>query len=319
MTPPGCAATCGIDSTNPGDGTGPGRAAAEYVMGQLQEVGLDPVLVESAPGRSSVLLRLEGADPVRPGLVVHGHLDVVPAAAADWSVDPGASRDGCLWGRGAVDMKDMDAMVLACVRDLAWSGRRPARPLTVVFFADEEAGGVFGSHWVVDNHPEWFAGRPRRSARWGYSVTVPRADGDAGPRIPHPDRGEGIAWLQLVARGRAGHGSLVNTENAVTRLAQALARIADHQWPREIIPSVRRLLVGLGELTGQRYDEADLDAAPGRPGPRGRLRRPDAAGHRQPDHAQRRVQSTMSSRRPRPLGWTPASCPARARAARHPA
>ena len=254
-----------IDSTNPGDGTGPGeRAAAEYVMGQLQDVGLDPVLVESAPGRSSVLLRLDGADPGRPGLVVHGHLDVVPAAASDWSVDPfGAEeRDGCLWGRGAVDMKDMDAMVLACVRDLARSGRRPSRPLTVVFFADEEAGGVFGSHWVVDNHPEWFAGATEAiSEVGGYSVTVPRADGTAGRAYLIQTAEKGIAWLQLVARGRAGHGSLVNAENAVTRLAQALARIAEHQWPRELIPSVRRLLVGLGELTGQRYDETDLDAA----------------------------------------------------------
>lgn len=172
-------------------------------MGQLQEVGLDPVLVESAPGRSSVLLRLEGADPVRPGLVVHGHLDVVPAAAADWSVDPfGAEeRDGCLWGRGAVDMKDMDAMVLACVRDLARSGRRPARPLTVVFFADEEAGGVFGSHWVVDNHPEWFAGATEAISEVGATRSQSPRGRDGGPRIPHPDRGEGD---RLAPAGRPG-------------------------------------------------------------------------------------------------------------------
>ncbi|MGB4809355.1 MAG: M20/M25/M40 family metallo-hydrolase, partial [Candidatus Phosphoribacter baldrii] len=117
-----CAELIRIPSVNAGDNQGPGeRAAAEWVMEQLHEVGLDPVLVESSPGRASVMVRIEGADPTLPGLVVHGHTDVVPANAADWQVDPfGAEeRDGCLWGRGAVDMKDMDAMILASVRDLA--------------------------------------------------------------------------------------------------------------------------------------------------------------------------------------------------------
>src|SRR5690606_34891925 len=111
-----------IDTSNYGDGSGPGeRAAAEYVMGLLQEVGLDPQLTESGPGRASVVVRTEGRDPGRGGLVLHGHLDVVPAEASDWSVDPFAAeeRDGMIWGRGAVDMKDMDAMLIATLRQLA--------------------------------------------------------------------------------------------------------------------------------------------------------------------------------------------------------
>ena len=110
-----------IDSSNYGDGSGPGeRAAAEYVMASLQEVGLEPELFESAPGRANVVVRLPGVDPSRPALVLHGHTDVVPAAAQDWSVDPfgGEEIDGMLWGRGAVDMKDMDAMMLAVVRQM---------------------------------------------------------------------------------------------------------------------------------------------------------------------------------------------------------
>src|SRR5665811_2103838 len=119
-----------IDSSNYGDGSGPGeRACAEYVMGELAEVGLAPLYVESAPGRANVIVRIEGSDRSRPGLAVHGHLDVVSANSADWQVDPFAAevRDGCIWGRGAIDMKNMDAMILANVRHLARSGVKPPR------------------------------------------------------------------------------------------------------------------------------------------------------------------------------------------------
>src|SRR6478752_3448811 len=156
-----CADLIRIESVNYGDGSGPGeRKAAEYVMDQLTEVGLDPVLVESEPGRASVMIRIEGSDTSRPGLAVHGHLDVVPANAADWQVDPfsGEERDGCIWGRGAVDMKDMDAMIIANLRHLARTGEKPARTTIFVFFADEEAGGLQGSRWIVDEHRDWFEG-----------------------------------------------------------------------------------------------------------------------------------------------------------------
>src|SRR6188472_1217809 len=171
-----CADLIRIESVNYGDESGPGeRKAAEYVMEQLTEVGLDPVLVESRPGRASVMVRVEGSDPSRPGLAVHGHLDVVPTNAADWSVDPfGAEeKDGCIWGRGAVDMKDMDAMILSVVRHLARTGTVPPRDLVVVFFADEEAGGTKGSHFLVEHHPDVFEGVTEAiSEVGGYSVTV---------------------------------------------------------------------------------------------------------------------------------------------------
>jgi acetylornithine deacetylase/succinyl-diaminopimelate desuccinylase-like protein len=249
-----------IDSTNYGDGSGPGeRAAAEYVLGQLTEVGLDPTYVESAPGRGNVLLRVEGSDRGRPALVVHGHLDVVPANAQDWQVDPfaGEERDGCLWGRGAVDMKDMDAMILANLRDLARSGRTPPRDLVFAFFADEEAGGAMGSHWVVEHRPEFFEGASEAiSEVGGFSVTVSSAKGGEPSRAYLLQTAEkGIVWLKLHARGRAGHGSVLNPANAVVRLAQAIARIDAHAWPREHIASVRQLLDGLGELTGIGYDD----------------------------------------------------------------
>jgi acetylornithine deacetylase/succinyl-diaminopimelate desuccinylase-like protein len=254
-----------IDSTNFGDRSGPGeREAAEYVVRRLREVGLEPTVVESEPGRTSVVVRLEGADRTRAALCLHGHLDVVPANAADWQVDPfsGELRDGCVWGRGAVDMKDMDAMILAVVRHLARTGTKPPRDLVVAFFADEEAGGVLGSHWVVDHHPELFDGVTEAiSEVGGYSVTVPSADGGAPSRAYLLQTAEkGIAWLRLHARGRAGHGSVPNHENAIVRLSEAIARISAHPWPREYVASVRQLLEGLSELTGVPYTDEDPEA-----------------------------------------------------------
>jgi acetylornithine deacetylase/succinyl-diaminopimelate desuccinylase-like protein len=226
-------------------------------MGELTDVGLDPLYVESAPGRANILLRIEGSDRSRPGLAVHGHLDVVPANAADWRVDPFAAevRDGCIWGRGAIDMKDMDAMILATVRHLARSDVKPPRDLVVGFFADEEAGGLLGSHWVVDNHPEVFEGVSEAiSEVGGFSVTVPAKNTGEPTRAYLLQTAEkGIAWLRLTAHGRAGHGSVPNDENAIVRLAAAIGRIDAHVWPREYIGSVRQLLDGVSEITGTPY------------------------------------------------------------------
>ncbi|MFC4555697.1 M20/M25/M40 family metallo-hydrolase [Georgenia faecalis] len=245
-----------IDTSNYGDGSGPGeRAAAEYVMGLLTEVGWEPELFESAPGRASVVLRIPGTDPTRPALVLHGHTDVVPARAEDWSVDPfgGVEQDGMIWGRGAVDMKDMVAMMIAVVRDMGRTGWRPQRDLVVAFFADEEAGGVFGARWAVEHRPELFDGATEAiSEVGGFSVEV---DGRRAYLLQTAEKG--LAWLRLLAEGSAGHGSQVNEDNAVTRLAGAVARIGAHPWPQQLGPTVHQLLTGVAELTGTRFDPED--------------------------------------------------------------
>jgi acetylornithine deacetylase/succinyl-diaminopimelate desuccinylase-like protein len=252
-----------IDTSNYGDGSGPGEArAAAYVVDQLREVGLQPQTFESDPGRVSVAVRIPGADRDRGALCVHGHLDVVPANAEDWSVDPfaGEERDGCVWGRGAVDMKDMDAMMIAAVRHLARTGTVPPRDLVVVFFADEEAGGTKGSHFMVAEHPEVFDGVTEAiSEVGGYSVTLTDRDGRERRTYLLQTAEKGIVWLRLTAHGRAGHGSVPNDENAIVRLAEAISRIAAHKWPREFIPSVRTLLDGLSEITGTSWSDEDLD------------------------------------------------------------
>lgn len=248
-----------IDTSNYGDGSGPGEAAAaDYVVRLVREVGLEPTVVESSPGRTSVVVRIDGADPERPALCLHGHLDVVPARAEDWKLAPfsGEERDGCLWGRGAVDMKDMVAMLLVCARDLARRGARPPRDLVFAFFADEEAGGVLGSHYVVDHHPELFAGVTEAvSEVGGYSITLPTTNGGHGRAYLVQVAEKGILWLRLRSRGRAGHGSVPNPDNAILRLSAALGRVSAHPWPREYLASVRGLLDGVSAITGTSYTD----------------------------------------------------------------
>jgi acetylornithine deacetylase/succinyl-diaminopimelate desuccinylase-like protein len=254
-----------IDTSNFGDDTGPGeREAADYVVASLQEVGLEPQLFESEPGRASVFVRLPGEDRERSGLVIHGHLDVVPAHAEDWSVDPFAAEviDGVLYGRGAVDMKDMDGMILAVVRHLARTGRKPPRDLVIAMFADEEAGGTLGAQWIVTHHPELFENCSEAiSEVGGYSITVPRKDTGEPTRAYLVQTAEkGFAWLRLRATGRAGHGSVPNHENAIVRLARAIDAIDAHTFPREYIASVRALLDGVTEISGTGWDPEDVDS-----------------------------------------------------------
>lgn len=254
-----------IDSTNYGDGSGPGeREAAEYVMAALREVGLHPEYFESAPNRASVIVRVTGADSSRPGLLLHGHLDVVPADPADWTVPPfsGDIVDGMIYGRGAVDMKDMVGMLLANARWLARTGTVPPRDIVFGFFADEEAGGAFGAEWLAINHPEVFAGCTEAiSEVGGYSITLQPADGGQERRTYLLQTAEkGYAWLRLRATGRAGHGSIPNSENAIVRLAEAVARIDAHVWGTELIAPVIALFDHVSQVTGIEWDRDDPGA-----------------------------------------------------------
>jgi acetylornithine deacetylase/succinyl-diaminopimelate desuccinylase-like protein len=247
-----------IDTTNTGDtATGAGeRLAAEYVAEKLSDVGIASQLIESEPGRTSLVARIPGRDRNRGGLVMHGHLDVVPAVAADWQVDPfaGEIRDGYLWGRGAVDMKNMDAMILAVVRQWAREGRIPPRDIVLAFFADEEAGGKLGAKYVVGRHPELFDGCTEAVGEvGGFSITLAE-----GRRIYPIMTGEkGLAWTRLTARGRAGHGSMVHPDNAVTALAETVARIGRHEFAVRLGPTVAAFLRQAATALGVPFDEAD--------------------------------------------------------------
>ncbi|MFJ7069322.1 M20/M25/M40 family metallo-hydrolase [Streptomyces sp. NPDC101115] len=245
-----------IDTTNRGGGDCRERPAAEYVAERLADAGIEPTLLERTPGRTNVVARIPGTDPSADALLVHGHLDVVPAEPADWTVHPfsGEVRDGIVWGRGAVDMKNMDAMVLAVVRSWARQGLRPRRDIVLAYTADEEASAEDGSGFLADRHAALFEGCTEGISESGAFSFHP----DPATTLYPIAAGErGTAWVKLTARGRAGHGSKVNTANAVTRLASAVARIGDHEWPVRITPTVRAALTELAALYGI---DTDLDA-----------------------------------------------------------
>ncbi|MFD4257966.1 M20/M25/M40 family metallo-hydrolase [Streptomyces sp. NPDC058534] len=253
-----CAELIRFDTSNP---TSDERACADRVVELLAEAGIASELVESAPGRANVVARIPGADPARGALLVHGHLDVVPADPAEWQVPPfsGEIRDGYLWGRGAIDMKDTVAVMLATARHFARTGTRPAREIVLAFLADEEAGGRFGAHWLVEHRPDLFAGVTEAIGEGGgFSYALD----DTRRLYPIENAQRGMAWMELTANGRAGHGSSPNDENAVTDLAESLTRIGRHTFPVRLIEPVRALLAEAARLQGidLDLDAEDLDA-----------------------------------------------------------
>jgi acetylornithine deacetylase/succinyl-diaminopimelate desuccinylase-like protein len=245
-----------INTSNP---THAERPAAEWVAYKLDEVGIESQIIEAAPGRASTVARIEGSDPSRAPLLIHGHLDVVPADAGEWSVDPfgGEVKDDQVWGRGAVDMKDMDAMTLAVVREWARAGRKPPRDVVLAFVSDEEAGGRQGAHHLVDNHADLFADCTEAiSEVGGFSVSL-----DEQTRLYLIQTAEkGINWLRLKASGAPGHGSMVHRDNAVTRLAAAVSRIGGHEWPIVVTDTVRATVEGLSAVTGKNLEAEDVDS-----------------------------------------------------------
>jgi acetylornithine deacetylase/succinyl-diaminopimelate desuccinylase-like protein len=262
-----CSELIRIDTSNAGDDAGPGeRVAAEYVAEKLADVGLEPTVVEPAPHRTSVVTRLAGTDPGRDALLIHCHLDVVPAVAADWTVHPfsGEVRDGFVWGRGALDMKNMCAITLAVVRQRLREGRRPSRDVVVAFVADEEHSGALGAGHLVLRRPELLDGCSEAIGEGGgFSVHAARSDGTPVRLYPVGTAQRGTAWLRLAAHGTAGHGSRRNRDNAVTRLAAALARIGAHDWPVRLTQPVRDFLREAGSALGVEADLADLAESTG--------------------------------------------------------
>jgi acetylornithine deacetylase/succinyl-diaminopimelate desuccinylase-like protein len=251
-----CRDLISIDTSNFGNDSGPGeRVAAERVATLLDEVGIASQLYQSAPNRTSLVADWapEGVDRDVSPLLVHGHLDVVPANADDWSVPPFAGEvvDDCVWGRGAVDMKDFDAMVLSVVRARARAGAAPRRPIRLIFTADEEAGSGLGATWLVDEHREVLEGCEEAIGEvGGFSLTV--QDDLRLYLIQTAEKG--MAWLNLIADGQAGHGSFRNDDNAVTELAAAVARIGVYEWPHKITDAQRAFLEAVSEAFGIELD-----------------------------------------------------------------
>ena len=257
-----------IDTSNTGDQrtTVGERVAAEYVAEKLTEVGIEVSIHESAPKRANLVARIPGADRSRGALLVHGHLDVVPADASEWSVPPfsGEEKDGYLWGRGAIDMKDFDAMMLAVVREWQRTGVVPPRDIVLCFTADEEAGMQYGSQFLAREHPDLLEGCTEAIGEvGGFSYTV-----NDELRLYLVETAEkGIDWLRLHARGRPGHGSFVHDDNAVTALAEAVAAVGRHRFPMVVTPTVRRFLEEVSDAIGIELDPDDPELAIAKLGP----------------------------------------------------
>jgi len=255
-----CSRLIQFDTSNFGGGESRGeREAAEWVAEQLAEVGYEPLVLESAPRRANTVVRIPGADPDAPALLVHGHLDVVPAMVDDWSVGPfsGEIRDGSIWGRGALDMKDMVAMMLAVARDVARHGVTLPRDVVLAFVADEEDKGDLGAQFLVREHADLLEGVTTAIGEsGGFAVHLPN-----GGRVYPIATGErGSAWMTVTAKGTAGHGSRANPDNAVSNLVRVLAALSDLHWPVTVIPSVAALLSGLSEHLGIEVDPTDPES-----------------------------------------------------------
>jgi acetylornithine deacetylase/succinyl-diaminopimelate desuccinylase-like protein len=256
-----------FDTSNTGDpATTKGEGeCARWVQAQLEEVGYQCEYLEAgAPNRGNVFARLPGADPSRGALMIHGHLDVVPAEPSDWSVHPfsGAVSDGYVWGRGAVDMKDMCGMMIAVARHFKRAGIVPPRDLVFAFVSDEEHGGTYGADWLVNNRPDLFDGVTEAIGEvGGFSLTVPRRDGGERRLYLIETAEKGLSWMRLTARGRAGHGSMVHDDNAVTAVAEAVAKLGRHQFPLVLSDTVQQFLTAVAEETGYSFDidSPDLD------------------------------------------------------------
>ena len=238
-----------FDTSNWGNGRANSETeAARYVGDFLESLGLEVEYIDSAPGRTSVITRIPGVNPELPAMVVHGHLDVVPVDPAHWSVDPfaGEIRDGMLWGRGAVDMKDMDAMILTAVAEILRAGDKPNRELIIAFFSDEENGGVFGSHHIATHRPELFDGATEAiSEVGGYSVTI----GDERAYLIQTGE-KALIWATITAHGDAAHGSRVIPNNAVTKLAEAVVALGRAEWPVTMTRTTTALVTELALMLG---------------------------------------------------------------------
>ena len=219
-----------IDTSNPGRAEKP---AAELVADHLAGLGVAVQWFEPEPGRCSLVGRITGQDSSLPALLLHGHLDVVPAIEKDWQRDPfgGDLEDGYLWGRGAVDMKGTVGIILDTLQTLHDRGAQPRRDLVVAFFADEEAGGQLGAGHVIRSRPDLFIDCGEAIGEvGGFSRTLD--DRNRAYFVATAEKG--VWWSRITATGRAGHGSMLNAENAVTRLVTAMARVAEytgHQTP----------------------------------------------------------------------------------------
>ncbi|MFY9190306.1 MAG: M20/M25/M40 family metallo-hydrolase [Lawsonella sp.] len=249
-----------IPSPNNGDPDigGTEDTVIDFIRNKLSEVGLTGEYVAAREGRGNYKVTIPGRNP--HALLIHSHVDVVPADAEQWRHPPfgGVIEDGYIWGRGAVDMKDFGGMMLAVARHYALTERTPGRSLVFAWLSDEENDGKWGSQWLVQNKPEWFDGiELALSEVGGFSITIPEHDKRFYPLAVGE---KGVSWLKLTAQGRAGHGSRPAGVNAVTVLSRAVAAIASTEFPIVHTPPLDALLDTIRTVTGETITDDNVEA-----------------------------------------------------------
>jgi acetylornithine deacetylase/succinyl-diaminopimelate desuccinylase-like protein len=219
-----CQALLRMDTTNP---PGNERICADYLVGLLAEVGYQPEVLEAVPGRTNLIVRHRGTG-AKPPLLLTGHMDVVEADPAQWRRPPfsGEEFEGCLWGRGAIDMKNMVAMCTAIMRRLAVTQARLSRDVIFAAVADEEAGCALGSQFLVEKHRSKVEAEFALGESGGFSLHM-------GETTFYPVQvaEKGLCWIKARVKGTPGHGSMPRRDSAVTRLGEALAALGRAQLP----------------------------------------------------------------------------------------
>ena len=235
-----CQALLRMDTTNP---PGNERACADYLDGKLREVGYQPTILESAPTRANLVCRHRG-NGSRPPLLLTAHLDVVEAYPEHWDHPPfsGVIADGCLWGRGAIDMKNMAAMSAAVMRRLAREKKVLDRDVIFAAVADEEAGCDLGSAWLVENHRELVEAEYAIGESGGFSLHL-------GKKTFYPIQvaEKGICWVRAVVRGEPGHGSMPRGDNAVLALSSAVSKLVPGAFPAHPTQWVKEFLTAVAD------------------------------------------------------------------------
>ncbi len=234
--------------------------SADLLRTYLESPGLDFETYQPAPGRTSLVVRIEGRDPTAPTLMLMGHTDVVPVNPEGWRHDPfgGELIDGEVWGRGAIDMLNLTASMAVATRELAQSGWRPRGTLIYLAVADEEALGEWGAEWLTTHR--------RHQVGADYVLTesggLPLQTSD-GVRLPVVTAEKGCHWVRLHIRGTAGHGSQpLMTDNALITAAAIVGRLADYQPQTHIHEAWSRFVHGAGypeELAAALCDPETVD------------------------------------------------------------
>ncbi len=236
-----------LDTTSP---PGNERVAADYLAGVLGREGLDPIVIDTAPGRGNVIARIKGSGEGRP-VLLYSHTDVVPVERDKWTVDPfgGVLKDGCVYGRGALDMKGITAMQLTVFLTLARAARRgeyaPKRDLIFAATADEETSMNEGIGLLVKSHPDLLRAEYALSEFGGATSYI---GGKAFYPVQTAEKG--TAWMRIVARGRPGHASVPHDENPVLYLAQAIDKIGRTRLPMHVSATARAFVEGLADNMG---------------------------------------------------------------------